>query len=295
MRLIHIPKLLTTFLFALALAACGKEEVKEPLPRQVKIFVVGQDAINSKSLANSNKDQKSSENLGFDAGGKVIEVLAKIGSEVVAGQALGRLMPSSMSMSESSALTSYRAARAEIQSSEADFKRYTELREKNFISASEYGKRIATIELARAKFESTMEQLGFVTLRAIESGTLIKIDFQIGQQVLAQQPVAKIKLAAQVKNQLTQVSSSGTAKAGAFQIPSESIHGDGVSVYRVKLIEGSQQLGTLEIVKLSVKSVDDSRAEVVDGLKAGDLIVATGWHALTVGQKVRIGLIAKVD
>jgi multidrug efflux pump subunit AcrA (membrane-fusion protein) len=191
-------------------------------------------------------------------------------------------------MSESSALTSYRAARAEISSAESDFKRYTELRQKNFISSSEFEKRISAVELARAKFEQSMEQLGFVTLRAIEPGSVTKISFQNGQQLSAQQVVVHIKLATQTRTQTLQVT-----KSAAFTIPSESIHSDGASVFRVKLNEGSKELGVIELVKLTISSVDESKAVVTGGLTQGDIVVAAGWHALTAGQKVRVALITK--
>jgi multidrug efflux pump subunit AcrA (membrane-fusion protein) len=275
----------------LTLGACGNDGNKEIAPRLVKVIVIGQDANNLQIPDGLNKKNANNPaELSFDASGKVIEVLVQQGSTVIAGQPIGRLMPSSMSMSESSALTSYRAARAEIQSAQADYQRYTDLRQKNFISASEFEKRIAAVELARAKFEQSMEQLGFVTLRAIEPGSVAKISFQNGQQLSAQQVVVYIKLAAQTR---IQTQTFQVAKSAAITIPSESIHSDGASVFRVKLNEGSKELGVLELVKLTISSVDESRAVVTGGLTQGDIVVAAGWHALTEGQKVRVALITK--
>lgn len=274
---------------SLTLGACGNDGAKETAPRLVKVIVIGQDANNLQIQDSLNKKNANNPaELSFDASGKVIEVLVQQGANVIAGQPLGRLMPSSMSMSESSALTSYRAARAEIQSAQADYQRYTDLRQKNFISASEFEKRIAAVELARAKFEQSMEQLGFVTLRAIEPGSVTKISFQMGQQVSAQQVVVNIKLTAQTRAQNPQ-----TANSAAIKIPSESIHSDGASVFRVKLNEGSKEVGVLELVKLTIGTVDESRAVVTGGLTPGDIVVAAGWHALTAGQKVRVALITK--
>jgi multidrug efflux pump subunit AcrA (membrane-fusion protein) len=275
----------------LTLGACGNDGVKEIAPRLVKVIMIGQDANNLQTQEGLNKKNANNPaELSFDASGKVIEVLVQQGSTVIAGQPIGRLMPSSMSMSESSALTSYRAARAEISSAESDFKRYTELRQKNFISSSEFEKRISAVELARAKFEQSMEQLGFVTLRAIEPGSVAKISFQNGQQLSAQQVVVHIKLAVQTR---TQTQTFQTAKSAAITIPSESIHSDGTSVFRVKLNEGSKELGVIELVKLTISSVDESKAVVTGGLTQGDIVVAAGWHALTAGQKVRVALITK--
>jgi multidrug efflux pump subunit AcrA (membrane-fusion protein) len=275
----------------LVLGGCGNDGVKEIAPRLVKVIVIGQDPNNFQTQDRlEKKNTNNPAELSFDATGKVIEVLVQQGTTVIAGQPLGRLMPSSMSMSESSALTSYRAARAEIQSAEADYKRYTDLRQKNFISASEFEKRIAAVELARAKFEQSMEQLGFVTLRAIEPGSVAKISFQMGQQLSAQQVVVNIKLTAQTRAQTQTLQAANSA---AIKIPSESIHSDGASVFRVKLDEGSKEVGVLELVKLTIGTVDESRAVVTGGLTQGDIVVAAGWHALTAGQKVRVALINK--
>ncbi|TXI12796.1 MAG: biotin/lipoyl-binding protein [Polynucleobacter sp.] len=285
MHLKHLSKLLACFAVVLGLQACGKDADKEVLPRQVKVAIVGHDF----SQANLPQENiKNPESLSFDASGKVMEVLVQKGQVVLAGQPLARLMPNSMSMSESSALTSYRAARAEIQSAEADFKRYADLRQKNFISASEFEKRIAMIEGSRAKFEQTLEQLGFVSLRAVEPGSISQLILQVGQQVPAQQVVVQLKLATKTKAPLTPAFSKDQ-----MIVPSESIHGDGTSVYRVKLNEGSKEQGTLELVKVQVLSVNETYAVIGEGLQRGDLVLAAGWHALNAGQKVRVALIAK--
>ena len=286
MHLKHLSKLLACVAVVLGLQACGNDAGQEVLPRQVKVAIVGHDLqadLPQESI-------KNPESLSFDASGKVMEVLVQKGQAVLAGQSLARLMPNSMSMSESSALTSYRAARAEIQSAEADFKRYADLRQKNFISASEFEKRIAMIEGARAKFEQTLEQLGFVSLRAVEPGSISQVSLQVGQQVPAQQVVVQIKLTAKVK---AQAPLSQVLGKDQMIIPSESIHGDGTSVYRVKLNEGSKEQGALELVKVQVLSVNETYAVIGEGLQRGDLVVAAGWHALNAGQKVRVALIAK--
>jgi len=294
MRLYQTVKSATYLLLAISLftlGACGNDGDKEIAPRLVKVIVIGQDVSNLQIQDSLNKKNANNPaELSFDASGKVIEVLVQQGANVIAGQPLGRLIPSSMSMSESSALTSYRAARAEIQSAQADFQRYTDLRQKNFISASEFEKRIAAVELARAKFEQSMEQLGFVTLRAIEPGSVTKISFQMGQQLSAQQVVVNIKLTAQTR---AQTQTPQVTNSAAIKIPSESIHSDGASVFRVKLNEGSKEVGVLELVKLTIGTVDESRAVVTGGLTQGDIVVAAGWHALTAGQKVRVALITK--
>ncbi|MEY3950255.1 MAG: hypothetical protein RJB21_13 [Pseudomonadota bacterium] len=279
-KLITIPALL---LVISVLTACGKGDDKAPLPRLVKVIVLGQ-ASDANQIAQTNKDPGS---LNFDASGKVTEVLAKRGDRVQAGQSLARLMPNSIS-SDSAVLISYKAARAELQSAEADFKRYADLRAKNFISASEFDRRVAVIEGARAKYEQAMEQMGFVTLRAIESGLLMEFNLTQGQLVSVKDVVGKMKVDAKSAKVVAKNKSS-------MVLPTTAIHSDGVSVYKLILDQDSKSIGTIAVAKVELGKVDDATAEVLAGLNTGDIVIATGWHALSVGQKVRIALSEKAE
>ena len=279
-KLFTIPALL---LFISVLTACGKGDDKAPLPRLVKVVVLGQ-ALDANQAPLTNKDPGS---LNFDASGKVTEVLAKRGDRVQAGQSIARLMPNSIS-SDSAVLISYKAVKAELQSAEADFKRYSDLRTKNFISASEFDRRVAVIEGARAKYEQAMEQMGFVTLRALESGVLIEFNLAQGQLVGVKDVVAKMK----VNDKSAKVV---TKNKQSMVLPVTAIHSDGVSVYKLILDQDSKLIGTIAVAKVELGKVDDVSAEVLGGLNAGDMVIATGWHALSVGQKVRIAISEKAE
>ena len=279
-KLITIPAFL---LLITALTACGKGDDKTPLPRLVKVVVLGQ-ALDATQSGLSKKDPGS---LNFDASGKVTEVLAKRGDRVQAGQSLARLMPNSIS-SDSTVLISYKAAKAELQSAEADFKRYSDLRTKNFISASEFDRRVAVIESARAKYEQAIEQMGFVTLRAVESGLLTEFNLIQSQLVDVKDVIGKVK----VDDKSVKVVAKGKQ---SMVLPITAIHSDGVSVYKLTLDQDSKSVGTIAAVKVELGKVDDASAEVLGGLSAGDMVVATGWHALSVGQKVRIAILEKAE
>jgi multidrug efflux pump subunit AcrA (membrane-fusion protein) len=279
-KLFTIPALL---LFISVLTACGKGDDKAPLPRLVKVVVLGQ-ALDANQVPLTNKDPGS---LNFDASGKVTEVLAKRGDRVQAGQSLARLMPNSIS-SDSAVLISYKAAKAELQSAEADFKRYSDLRTKNFISASEFDRRVALIEGARAKYEQAMEQMGFVTLRALESGLLTEFNLAQGQLVGVKDVVAKMKVDDKSAKIVTKNKQS-------MVLPITAIHSDGVSVYKLILDQDSKLIGTIALAKVELGKVNDESAEILGGLSAGDMVIATGWHALSVGQKARIAISEKAE
>jgi multidrug efflux pump subunit AcrA (membrane-fusion protein) len=289
-------KLLALTTSILIFSACGKGPDQEPLPRLVKVVVLGQ-ANEVVVQSGITKDPKT---LRFDASGKVVEVLVKSGDLVVPGQSLARIIPNSVS-SESSVMIIYRAAKAELQSAEADFKRYTDLKNKNFISASEFDRRVATIESARAKYEQSIENIGFVTLRALEGGKVSQMNIAVGQMVSNQDVVGKIatqKTSKKIEKNNTSINSNSNVKnasKASFKIPTTAIHSDGVSVYKLTLDQGSQSTGKISAVKLVLKKVDDQSAELVSGLVAGDIVIATGWHALSEGQQVRIAIAEKAQ
>lgn len=285
-------KLLALIVSILIFSACGKGPDQEPLPRLVKVVVIGQ----ANEVVLQGEAIKDPGTLRFDASGKVMEVLVKSGDAVLPGQSLARIIPNSVS-SESSVMISYRAAKAELQSAEADFKRYTDLKNKNFISASEFDRRVATIESVRAKYEQAIENIGFVTLRALEAGKVSQMNIAVGQVVSNQDVVGKI-ITDRTNKKIEKNNSNNNGKnasKASLKIPTTAIHSDGVSVYKLTLDQGSQSTGKISAVKLVLGKIDDQSAELVSGLVAGDIVIATGWHALSEGQQVRIAIAEKAQ
>ncbi len=283
-------KLLALFASIIIFSACGKGPDQEPLPRLVKVVVVGQ----SSEMIQEPGVMKDPGVLRFDASGKVMELLVKSGDSVLPGQSLARIIPNSVS-SESSVMISYRAVKAELQSAEADFKRYTDLKNKNFISASEFDRRVATIESARAKYEQAIESIGFVTLRALEAGKVSQMNISVGQMVSNQDVVGKIITDKATNRNEKNNNNAKTASKASLKIPTTAIHSDGVSVFKLTLDQGSQTTGKISAVKLVLGRIDDQSAELVSGLVAGDIVIATGWHALSEGQQVRIAIAEKAQ
>ena len=265
-------------------SACGKGSDQEPPSRLVKVVVLGQ----AGELTQEVGVIKDPGVLRFDASGKVMEVLVKSGDTVFAGQSLARIIPNSVT-SESSVMISYRAAKAELQSAEADFRRYADLKNKNFISASEFDRRLATIQSARAKYEQAIESIGFVTMRAVEAGKVSQMNIALEQVVSNQDVVGTIITDKTNKN----IIKEKLTNKSSLKIPTTAIHSDGVSVFKLTLDQGSQSTGKISAVKLVLGKIDDQSAELVSGLVAGDIVIATGWHALSEGQQVRIAIAEK--
>jgi multidrug efflux pump subunit AcrA (membrane-fusion protein) len=281
------------------LAACG-EKTDKPTPiKQVKLFVVGSDSVNASagsspvpSSLSSATPLRDPSRLSFDAAGRVFKLLVKEGDAVSAGQALARLDPADLSLSESSARLQMTAAQAELDAAEADFKRFAALHQQGFISPAEIERRKAQLMLARAKFEVTVDQLGFMTLRAIESGRILATTVAEGALVGPGQTVVRLTLAplaaGQSRSSKPATSSIALSATPQFlRVPITAVM-NGEAVYRFIPSETDAQLGKLEKVAVTLGRADEQWVEIRQGLKAGDQIVMAGMHVLTPGEQVRV-------
>jgi multidrug efflux pump subunit AcrA (membrane-fusion protein) len=268
-------------LSVIGLSACGEKPQAPPPLRLVKAFTVG-DSVESSvtpSLGAAGVLEKNPEALGFDGQGRVIALLVKTGESVAEGQALARLDPTDLALAESSAKVQFRAAQAELNAAEADFRRFNELHQKGFISAADIERRRAQLELARARFEATSDQLGFLTLRAIRPGVVTGLRAAVGDMVSPRQVVVQLK----VTGLVSRPAASNTR--GVF-IPLSAVM-DGRAVFRIK--PQADDKAVLERVEFRPGVTTEQSVQVLGGLSKGDRIVAAGTQVLSDGQTVRVG------
>jgi multidrug efflux pump subunit AcrA (membrane-fusion protein) len=278
-----VVRALVLVLLSFSLAACG-EPVQAPAPlRLVKVFTVGdsvESAISPSAGGLSPVLEKNPAALGFDAQGRVISVLVNVGDTVAEGQALARLDPSDLALSESSAKVQLQAAQAELNAAEADFRRYSELYQKGFISGAEIERRRAQLELARARFEVISDQLGFMTLRAIHAGVVTGVNASLGDTVAPRQVVVQLKVSGP-----TGRASEESLRLLGLTIPLASVI-DGKAVFRLN--RQADETAVLELVDIEVGVITEQSAQVLGGLSKGDQIVAAGTQVLSNGQTVRV-------
>lgn len=266
----------------MALIGCSKPPETAIAPRMVKPFVVG-DSVESDpamgAAAMPSSVARDPAALSFDAAGRVIALMVAVGDSVQAGQALARLDPRDLALAESSAKTQFDAARAELDFAESDFKRYADLFAKGFISKAELDRRRAQLQLSQARFEATAEQLGFLSLRAIEPGTVQSVLITPGMMVGARQVAVIIRPAGP-----TAVRRQAARPAGLL-IPLSAVI-DGKAVFRIVGQDDANR--TLQRVEVRLGQLTETSAEVISGLAKGDQIVAAGVHALNDGDRVRL-------
>jgi biotin carboxyl carrier protein len=136
-----------------------------------------------------------SRRLGFRVGGKIIKRQAELGQRVKAGQVLAQLDPQDFRLAADSARAQVAAATTNRDLAAADFKRYKELKEQNFISGAELERRETTLKAAQAQLEQAQSQFSvqgnqanYAALVADVSGVVTAIEAEPGQVVTAGAP-----------------------------------------------------------------------------------------------------------
>nr|WP_321572383.1 efflux RND transporter periplasmic adaptor subunit [Ramlibacter tataouinensis] len=181
------------------LAACGKGEPAPEPVRSVKVMAVGVGSFNSDNeFAGEVKAQVESR-LGFRVAGKIVSRQAEMGQRVKAGQVLAQLDARDYQLAADAARAQVAAAQTNRDLAAADFKRYTALRDQNFISGAELERRESTLKAAQAQLDQAQAQLAaqgnqaaYASLVADAAGVITAIEAEPGQVVSAGTPVVRI-------------------------------------------------------------------------------------------------------
>jgi multidrug efflux pump subunit AcrA (membrane-fusion protein) len=266
------------------LAACSAETPTAQPPALVRAFTVGDPVLKQKEhLAGTPSSNRSTARQAVaEVSGQILEVLVKPAQNVVSGQPLVRIDPRDIRLADSAAKVQVQAARAELASAEADFLRYTELKKQQFISPAEWERRRAALEVTRARFEATLDQLGVSSIRALETATVTTVLKKPGDRVSAGDIL--VRLAPDDPRAGAEIQRSVANKLPGIVIPITAVI-DGQAVMKI-VPTNSGYTVQRQAVRLGI--VRDREAQVAEGLAAGDQIVAIGAHLLTTGQTVRL-------
>ena len=190
---------LLVVLTAVGLTACSKPAPPPEPVRAVKVLTVGAQALQSVLEFPGEVRPRVESRLGFRVAGKLRQRLVEAGQHVKAGQLLAQLDPQDYSLATDAAKAQVNAAQVNRDLASADFKRYKELREQNFISSAELERRDATLKAAQAQLEQAQAQFtaqgnqaAYTRLLADVSGVVTAVDAEVGQVVAAGTPVLRI-------------------------------------------------------------------------------------------------------
>jgi multidrug efflux system membrane fusion protein len=183
----------------LLLAACSPAAPPEEPVRAVKVLTVGVNVFSSGYEFSGEVRAQVESRLGFRVGGKIIKRQAELGQRVKAGQLLAQLDPQDYKLAVDAARAQLQAAATNRDLAAADFKRYKELRDQNFISSAELERRETTLKAAQAQYEQAQSQLAvqgnqasYASLVADVAGVVTAIEAEPGQVVTAGTPVVRI-------------------------------------------------------------------------------------------------------
>lgn len=194
-----LPTSLTLVVTALLLSACSRPAPTEEPIRAVKVMTVGVEGMRSGAEFAGEVRAQVESRLGFRVGGKMVRRQAELGQRVRAGTVLAQLDPQDYQLASQAAKAQVAAARTNRDLAAADFKRYKDLREQNFISGAELERRDATLKAAQAQLDQALaqgsaqgNQAAYTTLVADVSGVVTAVEAEPGQVVAAGTPVVRI-------------------------------------------------------------------------------------------------------
>ena len=181
------------------LVACSKPAPPEEPIRAVKVMTVGVNPFSSGYEYAGEVRAQVESRLGFRVGGKIIKRQAELGQRVKAGQVLAQLDPQDYKLAADAARAQLRVAATNRDLAAADYKRYKELKDQNFISSAELERRDTTLKAAQAQYEQAQSllavqgnQAAYASLVADVAGVVTAIEAEPGQVVTAGTPVVRI-------------------------------------------------------------------------------------------------------
>lgn len=194
-----IPTAVTLVAATLLLSACSRPAPPEAPIRAVKVLTVGVDNMHSGSEFAGEVRARVESRLGFRVAGKMVRRQAELGQRVKAGDVLAQLDPQDYQLAAQAGQAQVAAALTNRDLAAADFKRFKELRDQNFISGAELERRDAALKAAQAQLDQAQaqsrgqgNQAAYTTLVADTSGVITAVEAEPGQVVAAGTPVLRI-------------------------------------------------------------------------------------------------------
>lgn len=182
-----------------ALAACSKPEpAPEPI-RAVKVLTVTPSGLQANLEFAGEVRAQTESALGFRVAGKIIQRQAELGQRVKVGQVLAQLDPQDYQLAADAARAQLAAATTNRDLASADYKRYKELKEQNFISGAQLEQRDSALQSAQAQVQQAQAQLSsqgnqaaYTRLVSDVAGVVTAIAAEPGQVVAAGTPVLRV-------------------------------------------------------------------------------------------------------
>lgn len=181
------------------IAACSRQEAPPEPIRAVKLQTVGAAPLVAKAEFAGDIRARTEAQLGFRVAGKVLTRNVELGQSVKAGQLLAQLDGADYALAAQGAQAQVQAAVTQRDLASANYHRFKELRDKNFISAAEMERHSASLKSAQAQLDqakanaaSQGNQTAYTRLVADVAGVVTAVNVEPGQVVSAGAPVLRI-------------------------------------------------------------------------------------------------------
>jgi len=199
MRTRPAVSLTATMAAAALLAACSEPAPPPAVVKPVFVTTVTQAASAQRRSFTSVVRARVETDLGFRAGGKVLERLVEVGDAVKAGQPLARLDPVDYRLAVSAAADQVQAATVDAQQAASDEARLRRLLTDGSVGSADHERQKARADAAAARLEQAKRQLdlarnreGYTTLVAPYAGVVTALRFERGQVVSEGQSVLSL-------------------------------------------------------------------------------------------------------
>lgn len=186
-------------IMAISLSACEKAVQKIEDVRPVRTMTVQASSVNVDVELPGEVRPRIESSLGFRVGGKIIARKVDVGTAVKRGQILMQLDPSDLRLAQSQASAGLAAAQSNLELAAADYKRYQELRAKNFVAQAVLDGKETAYKAAKASHDQAVaamsvqsNQTAYTNLVADVDGVVTSIDAEAGQVVGAGTPVVRV-------------------------------------------------------------------------------------------------------
>lgn len=181
------------------LAACSRQESPPEPIRAVKLQTVGAAPLEAQTAFAGDIRARTEAQLGFRVAGKVLSRNVELGQSIQPGQLLAQLDGTDYALAAQGAQAQVQAATTQRDLEEANYRRFKELRDKNFISAAEMERHAAALKSAQAQLDqakanaaSQRNQTAYTRLVADVAGVVTAVNVEPGQVVAAGSPVLRV-------------------------------------------------------------------------------------------------------
>ncbi len=181
------------------LAGCSKPVEKTEDIRPVRAIVLAADKVDVIAEFPGEVRARVESRLAFRVGGKIVARKVDAGSIVKRGQVLMQLDPQDLRLVQAQANAGLQSAASNLALTKAEFIRYQDLRQKNFVSQAvldaketAYKAAQASHDQALAAYRNQSNQTGYATLVSDVDGVVTGVDAEAGQVVAPGSPVVRV-------------------------------------------------------------------------------------------------------